>query len=72
MKKQDWNIAMFVLAATVTMLTHAVIGTQSAQAQTFDVIYNFTGLNDGGSPNAALAVDKSGNLFGDFDWRRFV
>lgn len=31
---------------------------------TYKVIYNFTGHADGGSPNASLALDSQGNLYG--------
>lgn len=36
----------------------------SAQAQTFKVIYNFTGGQDGSYPEAGLTMDKAGNLYG--------
>jgi uncharacterized repeat protein (TIGR03803 family) len=36
----------------------------SAQAQTFKVIYNFTGGQDGAYPEAGLTMDKGGNLYG--------
>jgi uncharacterized repeat protein (TIGR03803 family) len=45
---------MFALAVLV----------QSAQAQTYKVIHNFTGGNDGSFPEAGLAVDRAGNLYG--------
>jgi len=35
-----------------------------AQGQTFTTIFNFTGGPDGGSPNAGLIQDPSGNLYG--------
>ena len=35
-----------------------------AQAQTFTVLYNFTGGSDGGSPMAGLYLDQQGNLYG--------
>jgi uncharacterized repeat protein (TIGR03803 family) len=34
-----------------------------AQAQTFTVLYNFTGASDGGNPNAGLIQDAKGNLY---------
>src|SRR5271157_4603021 len=45
---------MFVLMATA----------QSAQAQTFKVLYSFTGAADGAEPVAGLAIDRAGNLYG--------
>ena len=38
--------------------------TPSAQAQTFTVLYTFTGTTDGGTPDAGLLRDPSGNLYG--------
>ena len=35
-----------------------------AQAQTFTVLYNFTGGADGGSPYAGVIQDSAGNLYG--------
>lgn len=35
-----------------------------AQAQTFQVLYSFTGGNDGGQPYGQPYVDKKGNVFG--------
>ncbi|MGB8889640.1 MAG: choice-of-anchor tandem repeat GloVer-containing protein [Candidatus Korobacteraceae bacterium] len=37
---------------------------QPAQAQTFNVLYNFTGGKDGGNPAAGLTMDKAGDLYG--------
>jgi hypothetical protein len=34
------------------------------QAQTFTVLYSFTGGTDGSSPQAGLVRDKAGNLYG--------
>jgi len=41
-----------------------VITTQSAQAQTFTVLYNFTGSPDGESPFGGVVRDTAGNLYG--------
>jgi uncharacterized repeat protein (TIGR03803 family) len=38
--------------------------TQPAQAQTFSVLYTFTGGADGGTPYAGLVLDNQGNLYG--------
>ncbi len=35
-----------------------------AQAQTFMVIHNFSGGGDGDYPEAGLAIDAAGNLYG--------
>ncbi|MGA2373610.1 MAG: choice-of-anchor tandem repeat GloVer-containing protein [Candidatus Korobacteraceae bacterium] len=48
--------------AIVLVLTGAVA--QSAQAQTYQVLYNFTGGQDGAYPEAGLTMDGGGNLYG--------
>ena len=41
-----------------------VLAAQSASAQNFSVIYNFTGGNDGANPAAGVTLDRGGNLYG--------
>jgi len=41
-----------------------MLAMQSAQAQMFTVLHNFTGGQDGDSPLAGLAMDAGGNLYG--------
>jgi uncharacterized repeat protein (TIGR03803 family) len=55
-----WARQLAVGAAIVFVLT----ASQVLQAQTYKVIYNFTGGQDGGSPLAGLTMDKAGNLYG--------
>jgi uncharacterized repeat protein (TIGR03803 family) len=43
------------------------VATQSAQAQTFKVIHDFTGVG-GAHPLAGLTIDKQGNLYGTTAW----
>jgi uncharacterized repeat protein (TIGR03803 family) len=38
--------------------------TLAAQGQTYQVIYNFTGGDDGGAPYGGLTIDALGNLYG--------
>jgi len=45
------------------LLLALVIGT-SAQAQTFTLLYAFTGGADGGDPEGGLIMDSQGNLYG--------
>ena len=52
--------AVFMLAIVFGMALVAPI----SQAQTFSVIYNFTGVPDGEDPYAGLIEDSSGNLYG--------
>ena len=51
----------FALSA---LLAVTVLATLSSQAQTFKVIYAFTGGQDGAEPHAGLTMDRQGNLYG--------
>jgi uncharacterized repeat protein (TIGR03803 family) len=51
-----------VLIATLVVL--AVIASEPAQAQTFRVLYSFTGGQDGAAPLDGLTIDRYGNLYG--------
>lgn len=42
----------------------ALVATPRTQAQTFKVVYNFTGGSDGGNPLDGLTLDGAGNLYG--------
>ncbi len=48
----------------VVVLGLGVVTSQSAQAQTFTDLYNFTGSPDGADPFAGLVRDAAGNLYG--------
>jgi hypothetical protein len=50
-----------LLMLTIAML---VAMTHSAQAQTLNVLHNFTGGSGGSNPMAGLTMDRSGNLYG--------
>src|SRR6202000_1615577 len=52
-------LALFTLALGITL-----VAPQSVSAQTYQVIHNFTGGGDGGSPPYTLAADPSGHFFG--------
>ena len=60
MKSRTW-IRMIVVNLFATLVL--AVASQSAQAQTFKVIHNFTGGQDGGNPYAGLTMDKAGNLY---------
>jgi len=45
-----------------------MIATQPAQAQTFTVLYNFTGGADGENPYTGLTLDRRGNLYGTAEY----
>jgi uncharacterized repeat protein (TIGR03803 family) len=51
-------------AALAIALVMTVVASQTAQAQTYQVIHNFTGGEDGAYPDAGLTIDKAGNLYG--------
>jgi len=54
-----------VSIALALVLFTALAGTRPAQAQTFNVLYNFTGGSDGGYPYyGSLVRDSAGNLYG--------
>ncbi len=54
-----WQLTIVALAV---VLTSALAS--SAQAQTYKVIYNFTGGQDGSYPEAGLTMDRGGKLYG--------
>jgi uncharacterized repeat protein (TIGR03803 family) len=51
------------LAIFLSLLTWILLP-QSAYAQTYTVVYNFTGGNDGANPLAGVTIDCVGNLYG--------
>ena len=57
--------AALMLAAA---LAFVALTTQSAQAQTLHVLYNFAGASDGGDPYASLIRDAAGNLYSTFGY----
>lgn len=56
------RVAIAAIIAFVFMLCLAM--TQAAQAQTYHVIHNFTGGEDGAYPATGLTIDGSGNIYG--------
>ena len=62
-----WNSVlalMVVLLVLIIVVLFIVFTVQSAQGQSYEVIYNFTGGLDGVSPHAGLTIDRTGNLYG--------
>ena len=58
-------------AALAIVFMLIVAATQPAQAQTFNVLYNFTdAARTGKNPYAGLTMDKAGNLYGTAFGRR--
>jgi uncharacterized repeat protein (TIGR03803 family) len=56
--------AVGIALALAIVLVPAVIGTRSAEAQTYSVLYYFTGSPDGDAPFAGLTPDAAGNFYG--------
>lgn len=60
-KSRTWmRITVMSLCATLAL----AVAIQSAQAQTYSVIHNFTGGAGGAAPLAGLVIDQAGNLYG--------
>jgi len=54
---------IFILAIAL-LLTAAILAPRPVQAQTFTVLYSFTGGSDGKWPYSRLIQDSAGNLYG--------
>jgi len=61
--RRGWMSRLSVQAAGAALVL-ALLGTQAVYAQTFNVVYTFTGTQDGGSPFGGLVRDHKGNLYG--------
>ena len=48
----------------MTLATMFMLTVGSTQAQTYSVIHNFAGGQDGATPMAGLTFDRAGNLYG--------
>ncbi len=55
---------MFLLLFLLFVLLFMVFTAQPVQAQSFNVIYTFTGGADGKLPYAGLTMDAAGNFYG--------
>ena len=64
MKTQFRSAAGKYLSAFAFALFAGAFAATQAQAQTFDLMYSFTGGFDGGTPLAGLASDSAGNFYG--------
>lgn len=64
MRKNNWKSPTTYGCALTIVVLLAFAVTQSAQAQTYTVVHNFTGGQDGASPRAGLTPDAAGNLYG--------
>lgn len=64
LRPQSATLAILIMLLFFLLVLFLVtLMPQPAQAQTFEVIYNFTNGQDGARP-VGLAIDKAGNLYG--------
>ncbi len=52
------------VATMMMMLALSLVTANSAQAQSFSVVHNFSGGLDGANPYAGLTMDRAGNFYG--------
>ncbi len=64
-----YSRAIQALMALTFVFALATSLTQPAQAQTYTVLYTFTGGADGGYPYAGVIFDEAGNLYGTTEAR---
>ena len=57
-------LASFLTLALASVFTLTIAVPHAAQAQTFNVIHNFSGGQDGATPYTGLTMDKAGNFYG--------
>ena len=65
---RSWNLNLSfrpaIAALAIAIVFCVAVTTQPAHAQTYQVLYNFTGQVDGGDPAGGLVMDQRGNLYG--------
>jgi uncharacterized repeat protein (TIGR03803 family) len=63
---KSWISGMLrpTMSAALAFVFVVGMATQSARAQTFTLLYSFTGKSDGGIPQGGLVRDPAGNLYG--------
>jgi hypothetical protein len=74
--KNEYSIRLRVASVALTLvivLGVGVVTTQSVEAKTYTILYNFTGRRDGGQPlYGSLVQDSAGILYGTTEqWGRF-
>jgi uncharacterized repeat protein (TIGR03803 family) len=63
MKSESMSAAATLVLVAAFALGQALFVMPRASAQTFKVLYSFTGGSDGGNPLDGLTVDSTGNLY---------
>jgi uncharacterized repeat protein (TIGR03803 family) len=67
MNHSKGSLGQVLIEATTTGLVLCClcsVGWECSQAQTFSVLYSFTGGLDGGNPETGLTIDQAGNFYG--------
>lgn len=65
MTRSQQNSSLVTLGLAIAASLCILLGTAiAAQAQTFQVLHNFTGGTDGAGPLDGLTIDRNGNLYG--------
>lgn len=59
-----WSHRLPVLCSALTLICAFTVLGVAAHAQTFAVLHNFTGGQDGATPKAGITLDRAGNLYG--------
>jgi uncharacterized repeat protein (TIGR03803 family) len=54
----------YQLLSTIFVLALSIVRAHPVQSQTYTVLHNFTGGQDGASPQAGVTMDRAGNLYG--------
>lgn len=58
------STSLYQLLSSVFVLAFSIVLAHPAQSQTYTVLHNFTGGQDGASPQAGVTMDRAGNLYG--------
>ncbi len=58
------RITTLLVLSAFSLVALAAIANPTAHAQTFTIIYTFTGQDDGYRPYGGLTLDRAGNLYG--------
>ena len=62
--RRSVSASMFALVIALSAATMLLSLVPAAHAQTFQVLHNFAGGDDGGEPRTGVVIDRAGNLYG--------
>jgi uncharacterized repeat protein (TIGR03803 family) len=63
-QRQNFSAGLGAFATFAIGFFLTVVTAQPVQAQTYNVLYNFSGGMDGANPHVGVTLDKAGNLYG--------